>query len=520
MIVDDVSVAAAGDGDGDRDGDRDGDALTGHADAHVSSPTRLMRTVYRAFVSYNTRFALCVVFGVLSYLPLFTNEPDFLGNTLTAVSIQNGALYYESSIVCLALVVPLIIDTACDVFNAVTRAPSAKATTKTTMKASTDSLTLPEKVLVIIGFIIYPAMAFVPTTTPRFMLIWACSKRAANILVFFPIFTSWCRLYPKAFPPFWTTLSMLGMGIGLLIAVYQVNRKNSPVPPANNSTLYALCYVLAAPGLYVLLVLALMWLCRTGWQLLRPAPKAKETFTASRLSSPADGSGRDGEPRDHERDALYFPFIYMLLTFVGVIIIGIVSTIYGADSQTNVRLLLNNIAYIITELCSVNFYLRRVKFEAISTLYALIRSKKQYVRYISHELRTPLNSAFLGLKVVLDDLRDSSDPDDREMCETLTDVQKSCLTAVEILNDLMCFDKVRCDVVFRGCCSSSDVPPLMSFHQPRPLDRVRHLAAAQGGRARRVVPARVLHELPRRGHRARRDVGLPRAHSTAVTATS
>jgi signal transduction histidine kinase len=28
--------------------------------------------------------------------------------------------------------------------------------------------------------------------------------------------------------------------------------------------------------------------------------------------------------------------------------------------------------------------------------YALIESKKMYVRYISHELRTPLNSAFLG----------------------------------------------------------------------------------------------------------------------------
>jgi signal transduction histidine kinase len=211
-----------------------------------------------------------------------------------------------------------------------------------------------------------------------------------------------------------------------------------------------------------------MWLCRTGWQLLRPAPEVKETFDTSRLSSPADGSGRDGEPRDHERDALYFPFIYMLLTFVGVVIICIVSTIYSADSQTNVRLLLNNIAYIITELCLVNFYLRRVKFEALSSLYTLIQSKKQYVRYISHELRTPLNSAFLGLKVVLDDLRDSSDPDDREMCETLTDVQKSCLTAVEILNDLMCFDKVRCNVMFRGRCSSSDVLPSTSSARSSP----------------------------------------------------
>ena len=39
-------------------------------------------------------------------------------------------------------------------------------------------------------------------------------------------------------------------------------------------------------------------------------------------------------------------------------------------------------------------------FRCVSTLclqYALIDSKKSYVRYISHELRTPLNSAFLGI---------------------------------------------------------------------------------------------------------------------------
>jgi hypothetical protein len=43
-----------------------------------------------------------------------------------------------------------------------------------------------------------------------------------------------------------------------------------------------------------------------------------------------------------------------------------------------------------------------------------------------------LNSAFLGLKVVLDDLRDSEDEDEREMYETLHDVHKSCVTAVEM----------------------------------------------------------------------------------------
>ena len=54
----------------------------------------------------------------------------------------------------------------------------------------------------------------------------------------------------------------------------------------------------------------------------------------------------------------------------------------------------------------------------------------------SHELRTPLNSAFLGLKHVLDMMRNnlpSWSPDDKDQYDTLTDVHHSCLTAVDIL---------------------------------------------------------------------------------------
>jgi signal transduction histidine kinase/CheY-like chemotaxis protein len=47
-----------------------------------------------------------------------------------------------------------------------------------------------------------------------------------------------------------------------------------------------------------------------------------------------------------------------------------------------------------------------------------------------------------GLKLVCDDLGISIDSRDSEHCETLMDVQSACRTAVEILNDLLCFDKL------------------------------------------------------------------------------
>ena len=346
----------------------------------------LLRSCYRVLVSYTTRFVLCFCFGVLSFLPLLTNEVDYMENTVTASSLRDGRLYYESCIVILSLAVPLLIDMACDVSNALTKrskaaAPSAKSKRA---KASTDSLTLPEKSLVITGLVIFPAMAFVPTTTPNFMLIWLCTRRAQQMLVFLPIFASWCRLFPAVFPPFWVTVCTFCIGVGQMISSYQVNRKCSPTPPANINTLNIVVLILTFPGLFMFLCRGSIWLYRTGWQLFRPVPVAKETFTTTRLSSAAGSNAKDTGPSDHERDALYFPWLYILLTFSSVTIIGVMGVIFNADGNTNVRLLFHNCSIIITELCLVNFYLRRVKFEALNNLYALIDSKKSYVRYIRY----------------------------------------------------------------------------------------------------------------------------------------
>lgn len=69
------------------------------------------------------------------------------------------------------------------------------------------------------------------------------------------------------------------------------------------------------------------------------------------------------------------------------------------------------------------------------------------MRYISHELRTPLNTAFLGLKLLTDELKISGNPVDEARCETLGDVNLSCKAALDILNDLLCFDKLESGIL-------------------------------------------------------------------------
>jgi signal transduction histidine kinase len=69
------------------------------------------------------------------------------------------------------------------------------------------------------------------------------------------------------------------------------------------------------------------------------------------------------------------------------------------------------------------------------------------VRYISHELRTPLNTTFLGMRLLSKDFNLSDDPRDRVRFETLTDMSLSCTAALDILNDLLCFEKLESGIL-------------------------------------------------------------------------
>ena len=59
------------------------------------------------------------------------------------------------------------------------------------------------------------------------------------------------------------------------------------------------------------------------------------------------------------------------------------------------------------------------------------------MKYISHEIRTPLNVAYMGLQL----LEEESDP--LVVKDIVKDSTSACSTAINILNDLLLFDKVE-----------------------------------------------------------------------------
>ena len=61
------------------------------------------------------------------------------------------------------------------------------------------------------------------------------------------------------------------------------------------------------------------------------------------------------------------------------------------------------------------------------------------MRYISHEMRTPLNVACLGMKILHDELKRLGL---FSLLETAMDTQKACQNAIDILNDMLLYDKI------------------------------------------------------------------------------
>ena len=73
------------------------------------------------------------------------------------------------------------------------------------------------------------------------------------------------------------------------------------------------------------------------------------------------------------------------------------------------------------------------------TVQSTLSVKQMFMRYISHEMRTPLNVACLGMKILHDELKRLGL---LSLLETAMDTQKACQTSIDILNDLLLYDKI------------------------------------------------------------------------------
>lgn len=104
---------------------------------------------------------------------------------------------------------------------------------------------------------------------------------------------------------------------------------------------------------------------------------------------------------------------------------------------------------------------RKLDEESRKSLNAL-KTKRIFVRYVSHEIRTPLNITLLGLKFLEDELKKHEQKQLSDVYDVLDDVKTSCSVAVDILNDLLLYEKLD-DGIFT--LNRSDVAVLHFFKE-------------------------------------------------------
>ena len=74
----------------------------------------------------------------------------------------------------------------------------------------------------------------------------------------------------------------------------------------------------------------------------------------------------------------------------------------------------------------------------------MLSVRKMFMRYISHEMRTPLNTVLLGLSYVQKQLaKVFGKNSNHECCTAIKETQVSCEIAVDILNDMLLYDKIE-----------------------------------------------------------------------------
>ena len=78
-------------------------------------------------------------------------------------------------------------------------------------------------------------------------------------------------------------------------------------------------------------------------------------------------------------------------------------------------------------------------------MQTLLETKKNFVKCISHEVRTPLNTVRMGLQLLLSRSTEFCIPE--ECMLILSDINSSCENSIDVLNELLLYDKMEDNTV-------------------------------------------------------------------------
>ena len=444
---------------------------------------------------------ICLLFAFCSFWPFIF----FLHPTIVEHSVLRNALEIEytntsvvsnrsTSLMALSLLAPFFLD----YFTELCVIDRSK---QTNVKKKEDEALLQymnhyEKTVFIIGLFIVPIVAFVSPTFDDLGLLWLCASRFQIIVVVSILRVSLYRIDVAMNSRSWITPWWSHMWFITILAV-AVNFSTWTAIYGGDDNLINFGIDIALKGILLLMLIVPFgrWLLRrfrrqqlfhflhrkvqnidSDPSTLNPKhhlPRDKKT------SDPVASESQSAAMPGKTQEQMYFPTLYITVGFIFIILLIILLMVKSEDQFSSTYLSLYNVLFIVIELLLLYYDLRKNKYDSQCHLRALVESRKQYLRYIAHEMRTPLNSAVLGLQVlphlstpshhhfltttlyvylarhvyhtqlIVDALKSLEEKNDFDemLHETASDVSKTLSVAVEILANLMTFNKIETGIM-------------------------------------------------------------------------
>ena len=379
--------------------------------------------------SHKNLMSFVIFAGLCSFWPFLAGyDRTVLENSILRRSLNEGAggAYVHSCTVMVSLWLPLCLDFILDLIQRYQRKSNNKD----------DSIDDLERGVLLTGLIASPILGYLDLHYEHLTLLWFCMTRFQIIMVLCTLRVSFTRFDREIWPPWMTWLGVVCMTVAVNLTTYTSCMGDDTGPLTVLSTL------LKALSMVGLAIPSCRWLVRTVMTIRRshqeqkiekkenfdPRIAVKKRSSSGRIlppitipitrgssfhqgknwlldllsrgvgfgahrksstSMPYDqgDSTRDTEKTHFNVDHLIFPALYISVGTISYVIITIMlMVLVSADKFTPVLLVLYNASFIILELMLLIYYLRKIKFESVYHLVALMDQKKSYLRYIRYYL--------------------------------------------------------------------------------------------------------------------------------------
>jgi hypothetical protein len=318
-------------------------------------------------------------------------------------SVQSSQ-FRESSLAIVGLAFTHIADSVVDFFSSTT---SAHLRNKTRQEADDNKkrsiITEYERWVFCIGVVLVPVIALLPTSTARLALAYTCATRSQILVLGGYVVIACSSRYPVYFPLPATLFTLVACWVATVISPWILNISREV------TTARLVIYYLEWAGIVVYFACALWWVyCEVLVRLVVPrlrrlvvrvvawdgrsnAPGRQGSRNGRKGSVTGSGGGHSagsiadaGQMRvKHAESSVFFPIAYVLVAFVWMVFTGIVISLTANLYDTTERdLLLLNLPIILFQVTMMLLSSQFSKFEVVENLYALLDSKKSYVRYI------------------------------------------------------------------------------------------------------------------------------------------